>query len=281
MLTLLSGSFAVSTALAQAGAVSARGRLEPKDGVRRVAGPSDFVAVVARLDVDRGDRVTAGQVLAVMDTLAAREARVARAQAEIASQEAVVARCQAELANAGAEHERRVTLSRDGVVSVSELEVLATRLAVARAALAEAEARRGALRAELASAQAERELSIVRAPIAGQVLEVHTRPGEKVSADGILELGRTDAMYAIAEVYETDVARLKAGQKATVRSPALGRDLTGTVERIGMKVGTLRSLGTDLAARTDARIVEVEVRLDDSAAAAAFTDLEVEVVIQR
>jgi hypothetical protein len=65
-----------------------------------------------------------------------------------------------------------------------------------------------------------------------------------------------------------------------VRSPALGKELGGVVERLGLKVGKLRSIGTDLAAPTDARIVEVEIRLDDPAAVAGLTDLEVEVLIR-
>lgn len=40
------------------------------------------------------------------------------------------------------------------------------------------------------------------------------------------------------------------------------------------------ALGTDPAARKDARVVEVEIRLDDSAAAAPFTNLQVEVEIE-
>jgi HlyD family secretion protein len=64
-----------------------------------------------------------------------------------------------------------------------------------------------------------------------------------------------------------------------VRSPALPHDLEGTVERVGLKVGKLDALGTDPAAKTDARVVEVEIRLDDSAAVSGLTNLEVEVLI--
>src|SRR6266436_2361846 len=39
------------------GAVTALGRLRPKDGVTRVAGPAHPAAVIARLLVDKGDRV--------------------------------------------------------------------------------------------------------------------------------------------------------------------------------------------------------------------------------
>jgi len=39
-------------------------------------------------------------------------------------------------------------------------------------------------------------------------------------------------------------------------------------------------LDTDPVARTDARVVEVEIRLDDSAGSAALSNLQVEVAIQ-
>ena len=87
-------------------------------------------------------------------------------------------------------------------------------------------------------------------------------------------------MYVIAEVYETDVMRVRPGQRARIRSAALPEELEGTVERIGLQVGRLTSLGTDPVMRTDARVVEVEIRLDVSDAAASLTNLEVEVLIE-
>jgi HlyD family secretion protein len=86
-------------------------------------------------------------------------------------------------------------------------------------------------------------------------------------------------MYAIAEVYETDVARVEVGQRAEVFSPALPAPLGGTVEWIDLEVGKQDALGTDPAARKDARVVEVEVKLDDSALASGLTNLQVEVTI--
>jgi len=144
-----------------------------------------------------------------------------------------------------------------------------------------AESRIDAVAARLALQQAELERSYVRAPFAGRVLDVVRRPGELVGADGILELGRIDQMYAIAEVYETDVRLLRLGQRARVRSAALARDLAGAVTRIRPKVQKIDQIGDDPAARKDARIVEVEIRLDDSKAAANLTNLQVEVEIGR
>jgi HlyD family secretion protein len=87
-------------------------------------------------------------------------------------------------------------------------------------------------------------------------------------------------MYAIAEVYETDVGRVREGQRARVTSHALPAPLAGEVEWVRPKVQKLDELGTDPAARKDARVVEVKVRLDDPAAAAAFTNLQVDVEIE-
>ena len=98
--------------------------------------------------------------------------------------------------------------------------------------------------------------------------------------DGIAELGRTDQMYAVAEVYETDIGKVHVGQRATITSPALHGELLGTVERIGMKIGKRNVLDDDPAASTDARVVEVHIRLDDSGAVAGLTNLQVEVRIK-
>lgn len=46
--------------------ITALGRLEPKDGILRVAGPSRPSVVIARLLVEKGDRVEAGQAIAVL-----------------------------------------------------------------------------------------------------------------------------------------------------------------------------------------------------------------------
>ena len=135
-----------------------------------------------------------------------------------------------------------------------------------------AEAGVGAARAQLA-------LSEIRAPIAGEVLEVHARSGEMVGLDGVVELGETDRMYAVAEVYETDIGLVHVGQRAVVESPALGAPLEGEVERIGLKVSRMDVIGTDPIAKTDARVIEVRIALDDSDKARALTHLQVEVEI--
>src|SRR3990172_9604482 len=66
--------------------ITARGRLEPKDRVINVAGPSQptvFVNVMCELYVKEGDTVTAGQVIGIFDSYASKEAAVARLRAEL------------------------------------------------------------------------------------------------------------------------------------------------------------------------------------------------------
>jgi len=232
--------------------VTALGRLQPKDGIIRIAGPSRPTVVIAKLLVEEGDRVQVGQSIAVLDTLAQNEARVARTKAE--------------LVNAETELHRIDQLFRQGIAAVQMREEAQLKVDVARS--------------EMQAAQSEVDLDTVHSPIAGQVIAIHARRGERVGPAGIAEIGDTARMYAVAEVYETDIGRVKVGQHTTMNSPALDAPLTGTVERLGMKIGRLDVLDTDPAARTDARIVPVEIKLDDSTRGAALSNLQVEVTIR-
>lgn len=231
--------------------IAALGRIEPRNGVVRVAGPPRPTVVIQELLAREGDPVERGGVLAVL--------------AGIDVERAEVARLEAELANAERELNRHRELRRSHVLSESEWQARELARDVARAALERA--------------RAELELSTVRAPIDGRVLEIHARAGERVGVDGILELGETDAMYAVAEVYETDIGRVRVGQAARVRSPALPRELAGRVERIGLEIGKKDVLSTDPVADADARVVEVDIRLDEPALAATLTNLRVDVLI--
>jgi HlyD family secretion protein len=185
------------------------------------------------------------------------------------------------------EADRRQRLREQGVAGEEEAESArgeaeARKAACtsASAAVSLAEAGVAVAEAHLETARREAQRSYIRAPFAGRVLDVIIRPGELIGEDGILELGRVSRMYAIAEVYETDIRFVAAGQRATISSPALDRILSGTVQAIRPKVAKQDEIGTDPAARKDARIVEVPILLDDPEPAAGLTNLQVDVVIQ-
>jgi HlyD family secretion protein len=245
-------SLCAVTTVAGERAISCLGRLEPKDGIINLAGPSNGGGVIKTLDVSEGDWVEAGDRIALLDTYELRKAEVKRLEAMVK--------------NARRELDRQTNLSRTSATSRVRLDDANMNLEVAQA--------------ELAAARARLDLAVVTSPIRAQVLEIHARPGEMISPEGILELGRTDQMYAIAEVYETDIARIRPGQKARVSLAALDEPLTGVVEDTELRVSRMDVLGTDPIAKTDARVVEVKIVLDDGASVARFTNMQVEVEIE-
>ena len=242
-------------ASAQERVVSSLGRLEPENGVVKLAGPSGgglAGAVLKSLEVAEGDWVESNQVVARLDSYNLRAADVDRLEAV--------------LTNARNEMARQQDLSKRSLTSKANFDAAQMDLDIALA--------------DLAAAKAKLELAVVRAPLRAQVLEIHAYPGERVGPEGIMELGRTDKMYAVAEVYETDITAVKVGQSAKIRLSAMDRELTGKVERISLKVGRLDVVGTDPIAKTDARVVEVFILLDDSEAVSRFTNMQVKVEIQ-
>lgn len=232
--------------------ISCLGRIEPQGGVIEVASPRQGGGVIASLAVAEGDWVEAGQVLATLDDHALRRAEVGRLRAE--------------LDRARREATRLRSLSKRSATSAAKLETAELDLRIAEA--------------NLEAALARLELTRIRAPQAGQVLEVHALPGERVREHGLLDLGDTRQMVVVAEVYETDIAQVEAGQKAIVRSAALAGALSGQVSRIGLKVGRVDVLDVDPIAKADARVVEVRIALDESAAVSGLTNLQVEVAIE-
>ena len=278
-------------------AVSALGRLEPDGGIIRVAAPSTPQAVsgsiLAELNVSEGDDVKKGDLLAVTDTMQLMQVALHLVEAELklsklaskAEQSRADEACV--LANvAMREAERRVNLLAKKLASEEETEQ-AQGEAEARAASCTAaqensrvaEFKIDVARTRVAFQEAELQRTFITAPFDGRVLDILAQPGEFIGLTGILELGRVDRMYAIAEVYETDIGRVAIGQKAKISSDALAGTLTGHVEFIHLKVAKQDEIGTDPAARKDARIIEVEILLDQPELAAALTNLQVDIVI--
>jgi len=253
-LILITIGFSPMLAHAEGRSISSLGRLEPLNGVTQLSGPSGGASgsVIKELSVNEGDLVEKGQVVAYLDSYALRKAEVARLQAI--------------LNNADSEMTRQRNLSKTSATSKVRFDAAAMELNIAKA--------------DLAAARAKLELSVVRSPIDAQILEIHSRPGERVNADGVMDLGQTDQMYAVAEVYETDIVHVKEGQKAWVSTAALEERWPGKVERISLKVGRMDVLGTDPIAKTDARVVEVFIRLDSSESVSRFTNMQVQVEIE-
>ncbi|MFO0947908.1 MAG: HlyD family efflux transporter periplasmic adaptor subunit [Planctomycetota bacterium] len=300
--------------------VHALGRLEPAGRIRRVAPPSGSeTALVARLLVDEGRDVQTGELLAMLDNHDRREAAVAEAEAhlqearsrleqvragaksgEIEAQRQAVNLAEMEQAYVQRELDRAEQLHLRNLMSDEEHEkkrCLRDRLAIERqraeqqlAALEEvravdvevAERQVKSAEAALVRARAELRAAELRAPADGRILKIHARAGERVGEQGLLELGDVANMQAVAEIFEGDLPLVQVGQPARVILDSSGESIRGEVAELGHLVARKSVLNNDPVSDTDARVVEVRVRLFPAANSrhAAFPTREVEVTIE-
>lgn len=134
------------------------------------------------------------------------------------------------------------------------------------------------LKAQRKLALAKAEAGRVKASISGQVLRILVRPGETIAALPVLQMGDTRNMFASVEVDENDFLSVKPGQKATVT--VLGKKLSGVVQSTGLLVARNELSSLDPTARSDARVVEVKIKLDSSDFAGRLTQLQVDAEIE-
>lgn len=263
-------------------------------------------------------RVRAG---AKTGEISAQEMAVAQLKAELAgkreSADALVASKSAELSFSQSERERYAALYAEGAVSASLMDEKRLAVSQASAALKEAKAERQRIEETLAARIAEAaanldrlkevrlvdvrvaeaevgeavsrlnrmnedyRLSFVRAPRDGRILKLYARKGEAVGEKGVADFGSTDSMFAVAEIYESDFAGVRLGQRAMIKSDGLARAIHGTVSQLGWQVVRQSIWSQDPSAACDRRVVEVKVAIDPSDAklAEALTNLQVEVVL--
>ncbi len=300
--------------------VGALGRVEPSSRIRRLTQPGGMaVTRLDRLLVEEGDAVTEGQLLAEFADAAQKDAGVAQAVAAVAEQRASLDRIRAagrpteieaqrariaaltaqeDLALREAERSDRLVPTGAGAVAQADRNrAVAVRLAAERRQaeaeletllssrpedLALAEARLAAAEAALAKARADAELSRVRAPFAGTILRVIARPGDQVGSDGLLEIGDLARMDIVADVYETDLPRLRVGAVAEVVVPGEPRRFAATVREIGWTVRRTTQANTDPVAAVDSRTVEVRLALDEAGSEALRrrSNMQVQVAIR-
>ena len=106
--------------------------------------------------------------------------------------------------------------------------------------------------------------SQLRSPIDGYILDVNTRVGERSKNEGILDIGSSQNMEALIEVYESDINRVFISQNVELSSENGGfkKILKGKVIRISPQVKQRKVLSTDPTGDADARIIEVLVKLN-------------------
>lgn len=233
-------------------AVAALGRLEPAGDVRVLAAPISGIGGsprVTQLLVEEGDSVQSDQLLARFDTAPSLLAQQRLLDARIRNLDI---RLQVQTRDI----RRYRQLSRSGAIPSGELDTRETALLELQGERSEAWAEREKVKAELL-------LTELRAPMPGTVLKLHARVGERPADQGVLELGASDRMQALIEVYESDINRVRVGQPVSLISENGGFEgnLSGEVIRISPQVRQRSVLSTDPTGDADARVVEVRVAL--------------------
>jgi HlyD family secretion protein len=243
--------------------VVATGKVEP---ITKVEIKSKASGIVKKLNVEAGDRVQAGQVLAELDRVEM-EAQVRQSEAQLQSAEATWQSAVADLARSKVDAEgvdvpmmkrawqRADGMARQGVVSRATLDeaeknyVLATnRQQVAQAQVVVntakmAQAKADVKRAEATLLQLREQLSYttIVAPIDGIVLSRDVEVGDAVSSilvmgsasTLVMTLGDTREVYVKGKVDESDIGKVYLGQLARIRVESF-KDKTffGKVTRI-------------------------------------------------
>ncbi len=200
-----------------------------------------------RLEVDVGDRVTAGQLLGEMDPvdmderIAAREAAIKRAEASVAAAEARLRDSMARASFAKAQTERYRRLAAERNVSREAADGKQQAYRVAQAGLAAAQATLRAAREELVMLQADHQGLLQQranlrlyAPADGLVVGRHIEPGSTVVAgQAVLELIDPQNLWLNVRFNQLQSGSLATGLAATIllRSRAT-EPFTGRVMRI-------------------------------------------------
>jgi len=278
--------------------VSCLGRVVPGERVIKVTASSQ--SVVKELRVKRLDQVKKGQILAVlldhdsaMASLRDAQAQVAVAESQlakvmagekagtVAAQAAVVARLESALKTARFNYQRHKVLFNNGAISrmqYEDFELVEEKacksLEEAKATLASLKEIRpvdvGLRKKELAAAETGRdvakaklELCLVRSPIDGQVIEINTYPGESIGQAGVLSLA--DQMLMVdAEVYVTDIRKVRIGAKAVITGDGIEGEVEGIVVEVLKSVMDNGLFDPNPLAYSDKRVVKARIRVDKS-----------------
>ena len=182
---------------------------------------------IRKVYVDVGSRVAAGDTLVLLDSpeLGAAQARwvQARVNRDVAARN----------------RERTERLAQDGIVSDRR------RLEV-EAAFREREADLVAALQALSALGADPDtagsgLFVIRAPLAGEVVEKHATVGEIVGPEtNLFVVGELNALWLVLDLYETDLPRVHNGQTARVVADAYpDRPFTARVTLVSAVVDTV------------------------------------------
>lgn len=274
MLTVTAGdkSFPVAAPLAQpanspfAETISGAGIVEASTQNIAVAAP--LPGVIATVHVHAGKYVEARAPLFTLDErplaaeVASRAATVTVAEARIAEFDAQLAEANDQLAKIRALEDPRAVSNEEIVRRETASRTAASRLLLAQAGLVHA-------RAQLKQAQVDFNRLTVRAPVAGEVLQINARPGEFVvpgEAQPPVVLGDTRRLHVRVDIDESDAWRFSPGAKAVAYLRGNSSlSVPAAFVRTEPYVVPKKSLTGASAERVDTRVLQVLFGFDRGA----------------
>ena len=226
--------------------VTATGALQPVNSVDIGAEVSGQIAEVF---VDFNDRVTEGQLLAVLNTDTLR-ARVLQSRASLAAARAQVEDAKATVSETKDKYERSQELAKTGFVSRQTLDSAEASAARALANLSSAEAQVEVATATLSSDETALSKAEIVSPINGVVLSRSVEPGQVVAASF-----QTPVLFELAEdltkmqlevdVDEADIGQVEEGQNASFVVDAFqNRRYPATITQVRFAPKTVDSVVT-------------------------------------
>lgn len=245
----------------------ARGIVDVEGGIVQLAASRD--GVVQEVLVEEGEKVAAGQPLAVLEDRAARLA-LAVASAELSQAEAAIAPIEVREAAAEREYERLLLLASSEAVSRKALDQASDALRLARSELAAQRAAVETARARRAASEHEIAQRTVRAPSDGVIVRRLARAGDGVSTLNVTTLfwlAPTTPPIVRAELEESFASRVREGMTAEVFAESdEARVFSARVLRVGRAFGPRRVTVHDPRDRADVRVLEVILGLGEAPA---------------
>jgi multidrug resistance efflux pump len=268
-----------------------------------IAVASPLPGIAARVCVRAGQHVAAGERLFALDDrpLSAecrvRETRLATARAELRRLESLprpeelpssaarIREARSMLRERTLYHDRGKELFTKNLIGADELEQRRAMMEAAREQLARAEAEdrllkagasetdKAIARARIAEAEAmveqvrtDLERPIVRAPVAGTILQVNVRAGEAVGARPEappVVMGETQPLHLRVDLDEQHIARFRPDAPATASRRGAPQPVFALhFVRVEPLVVLRRALSGDISDRTDSRVLQVIYELE-------------------
>jgi HlyD family secretion protein len=241
-------------------AAIAAGKVDIEGGLVEVAARAP--GIVKEVLVQEGDEVRAGQILARQEDDDSRLSRD-RVAAQLRQAEAQIPVLEVQFTAAQREEARLQRLISSNATSQQSLDQASDRTQQLQAQLAAQRSSVQLARAQLAEANYQVDLHVVRAPADGRIVRRYANPGSGASTfsvTALFQLQPASTRIVRAEVEERSLSAVRVGQPVEI-VPESDQDkvFQGTVMRIAEVMGSRKLRSDDPSERTDERVVEVVI----------------------